>query len=116
MALGEPYPASAGAPSLEPAGCPRKLPASGPSDPLTSESFGMAVIMERFPRGSIPPSSVAARATLAPRAVAKAPAVVATTDEARSVSEPTISDADPIKQCDLSTTCPNCGGQMQPEH
>jgi len=63
--------------------------------------------MERFPRGSIPPSSFAAVATMAPTAIAKPPQVAKTPENA---------DAEPAKQCDLSTTCPNCGAQMQPEH
>jgi ribosomal protein S27AE len=67
--------------------------------------------MERFPRGSIPPSTFAAVATLAPTAVAKPPAVAATT----ASSDADVA-ADPVKQCDLSTTCPNCNSQMQPEH
>jgi hypothetical protein len=64
--------------------------------------------MDRFPRGSIPPSSFAAVATMAPTAVAKPPAV--------AVSEASETTICPTKQCDLSTTCPNCGSQMQPEH
>jgi hypothetical protein len=59
--------------------------------------------MERFPRGSMPPSGFAAVATLAPTAVAKIGTGVELPDE-------------PIKECDLSTTCPNCNAQMQPEH
>lgn len=70
----------------------------------------MAVIMERFPRGSIPPSTFAAVATLAPTAVAKPPAVARAVEATDDVAN------DPVKQCDLSTTCPNCNSQMQPEH
>lgn len=77
-----------------------------------SDPFGMTVIMERFPRGSIPPSTFAAVATLAPTAVAKPPVVVVT--NAQAVANDVASD--PVKQCDLSTTCPNCNSQMQPEH
>jgi len=62
--------------------------------------------MERFPRGSLPPSEFAAVATVAPNAVSKA---IVTT-----VSPPEPAEA--AKECDLSTTCPNCGAQMQPEH
>ena len=58
--------------------------------------------MERFPRGSLPPGDFPAIATVAPHAVAR---------EAQpaegEAAKPT---------CDLSTTCPSCGGQMQPEH
>jgi hypothetical protein len=65
----------------------------------------MTAHMERFPRGSLPPQSFRAVATVAPTAVSKPPTVVA--PEA---------SAEPDKQCDLSTTCPNCSTEMQPEH
>ncbi|HEY5944594.1 MAG TPA: hypothetical protein VIV40_03845 [Kofleriaceae bacterium] len=68
--------------------------------------------MERFPRGSLPPFEFAAVATVAPTAVSKPPTVVSAETAADSAPEAP-SDA---KQCDLSTTCPNCGTQMQPEH
>jgi hypothetical protein len=58
--------------------------------------------MERFPRGSLPPKDFPAVATVAPQAIAKAEAP----------PEP----SEPKKQCDLSTTCPSCSTQMQPEH
>jgi Zn finger protein HypA/HybF involved in hydrogenase expression len=61
---------------------------------------------DRFPRGSIPPSSFAAIATVAPAAVGKVPAISVAAEAA----------IDPVKHCDLSTTCPQCDGQMQPEH
>jgi hypothetical protein len=57
--------------------------------------------MERFPRGSLPPYEFPAVATVAPVAIA------------RPEREP---QAEPHKTCDLSTTCPSCGAQMQPEH
>jgi len=60
--------------------------------------------MERFPRGSLPPGQFPAVATIAPHAVARA-------EETHAPGE-----AEPAKACDLSTTCPSCGGQMQPEH
>jgi hypothetical protein len=64
--------------------------------------------MERVPRGSLPPFAFAAVATVAPTAVSKPPAVI-------SAEMPV--DAEPAaKPCDLSTTCPNCGAQMLPEH
>ena len=78
-----------------------------------SDLFGIAVKMERFPRGSIPPSTFAAVATLAPTAISKPPVVTSSAtaqDAAAEVAN------DPVKQCDLSTTCPNCNSQMQPEH
>ncbi|HEY1556663.1 MAG TPA: hypothetical protein VGF94_17630 [Kofleriaceae bacterium] len=58
--------------------------------------------MERFPRGSLPPGDFPAIATVAPHAVAR---------EAQASDDPAAKPA-----CDLSTTCPSCGGQMQPEH
>jgi len=60
--------------------------------------------MERFPRGSLPPSEFKAVATVAPTAVCKPPTVI--TAEPEPVDKP----------CDLSTTCPSCGSQMLPEH
>ncbi len=57
--------------------------------------------MERFPRGSLPPYEFPAVATVAPQAIAK--------------QEPEPAPV-PEKQCDLSTTCPSCSTEMQPEH
>lgn len=61
--------------------------------------------MERFPRGSLPPSQFRAVATVAPTAVSKPPTVISAEPEPAA-----------DKQCDLSTTCPSCGAQMLPEH
>jgi hypothetical protein len=61
--------------------------------------------MERFPRGSLPPRAFEAVATVAPTAISKPPEVVASEPEAQEPPE-----------CDLSTTCPNCGTEMVPEH
>lgn len=61
--------------------------------------------MERFPRGSLPPYEFPAVATVAPQAIARA--------EAEPAPPPA---AEPQRSCDLSTTCPNCNTQMQPEH
>lgn len=77
--------------------------------------------MERFPRGSIPPASFAAIATVAPTAVAKLPEIAAPSEVAagNGVAAGDAADdaaVDPVKHCDLSTTCPNCNSQMQPEH
>ena len=58
--------------------------------------------MERFPRGTLPPSRFAAVATIAPNAVSRPPEVVA--------------EAPRRPSCDLSTICPSCNTQMQPEH
>jgi tRNA(Ile2) C34 agmatinyltransferase TiaS len=60
--------------------------------------------MERFPRGTLPPSAFRAVATVAPHAVVKAaPAVVTAV-------------AERAPQCDLTTTCPTCMIEMQSEH
>jgi hypothetical protein len=67
--------------------------------------------MERFPRGSLPPETFKAVATVAPTAVSKPPTVVAA-EEPAAVQDA----ASAQKQCDLSTTCPNCSSQMLPEH
>jgi predicted RNA-binding Zn-ribbon protein involved in translation (DUF1610 family) len=61
--------------------------------------------MERFPRGTLPPSAFRAIATVAPHAV-----VVK--------SELVMETVEPVRQpmCDLTTTCPTCMIEMQPEH
>ncbi len=59
--------------------------------------------MERFPRGTLPPSAFAAVATVAPNAYARPP------EASRGVVEP-------VQQSDLSTVCPNCMTEMHPEH
>jgi hypothetical protein len=60
--------------------------------------------MERFPRGSLPPHAFPAVATVAPHAVARTPEPAAE------------APAEAVKACDLSTTCPQCSSEMQPEH
>lgn len=65
--------------------------------------------MERFPRGTLPPKAFAAVATLAPTAIARPP-------EVETDPDPATRGVDPAKDLDLSTTCPNCAAQMQPEH
>lgn len=76
--------------------------------------------MERFPRGSIPPASFRAIATVAPTAVSKPPEVAAPShveaDGSQATAVAIAIEDDVVKQCDLSTTCPNCNSQMQPEH
>ena len=58
--------------------------------------------MERFPRGTLPPSAFRAVATVAPNAVVREvkPLAIQTQQES----------------CDLTTTCPTCMIAMQPEH
>jgi Zn finger protein HypA/HybF involved in hydrogenase expression len=55
----------------------------------------------------MPPSAFTAVATLAPKAVTAVPPRVSDAPEAA---------IDPVKHCDLSTTCPQCDSQMRPEH
>ena len=66
--------------------------------------------MSRFPRGSLPPSAFTAVAIVAPTAVAPPPPVAA------AVANDALPCEEPVKACDLSTTCPSCHSQMQPEH
>lgn len=61
--------------------------------------------MERFPRGTLPPSRFTVVATAAPNAVARP-----IENEFAVTIEP------PLTECDLATTCPNCSTLMQPEH
>ncbi len=69
--------------------------------------------MERFPRGSLPPSAFRAVATVAPHAVARAEARGAAGDaDARATVAPVVEQA----ECDLTTTCPTCLIEMHPEH
>ena len=69
---------------------------------------------ERFPRGSMPPSAFAAVATVAPTAVtAEPPRVI---ERADHLETPADAALDPVKHCDLSTTCPQCDSEMRPEH
>jgi tRNA(Ile2) C34 agmatinyltransferase TiaS len=68
--------------------------------------------MERFPRGSLPPYAFPAVATLAPQAIAKAGPV----DDTVETGQVGRVERTERTECDLSTTCPSCGAQMQPEH
>ncbi|MFT3694918.1 MAG: hypothetical protein QM831_17340 [Kofleriaceae bacterium] len=61
--------------------------------------------MERFPRGTLPPSAFPAVATVAPQAV--------TVEFGKATAVP---EAPVAKQCDLTITCPTCMIEMQPEH
>jgi hypothetical protein len=83
--------------------------------------------MERFPRGTLPPSAFEA---IARSAVATQPAAVqppvrpaaarpaaARIDQPRStLQEPATPAEPPRAACDLASTCPNCSTMMQPEH
>jgi hypothetical protein len=74
--------------------------------------------MERFPRGTLPPSEFAAVATRAPNAVARPPKV-ADAEPGPNMEAPDFmsgAGVDPARDLDFSTTCPNCTAQMLPEH
>lgn len=71
---------------------------------------------ERFPRGSMPPSAFAAVATLAPTAVSAEPPRVKEPGTELGKEPPPADALDPVKHCDLSTTCPQCDSEMRPEH
>lgn len=63
--------------------------------------------MEKFPRGTLPPSAYVALTPGNPATVAKPPTTIertATTSQS------------PRGTCDLAMTCPNCSTLMQPEH
>ena len=72
--------------------------------------------MERFPRGSLPPYAFPAVATVAPQAVAKPEPEPEPAPEAIAAEGSEALAEAPRAECDLSTTCPSCGTQMQPEH
>lgn len=63
--------------------------------------------MEKFPRGTLPPSAYVALARGNPAIVAKPPSTI---ERAASQSQ------SPRGTCDLAMTCPNCSTLMQPEH
>lgn len=64
--------------------------------------------MEKFPRGTLPPSAyVAIQRGAAPAKVDAAPTTLAERSEEAET---------PRGTCDLATTCPNCNTLMQPEH
>jgi len=60
----------------------------------------------------MPPSAFEAVATLIPAAMSAPPRVAQRKPETEA-AEPA---PDPVKQCDLSTTCPQCDSEMRPEH
>jgi hypothetical protein len=57
--------------------------------------------MEKFPRGSLPPTTFPV-STLTPPVVRTAPSIEAAADQSPA--------------CDLGTKCPTCMIEMQPEH
>lgn len=76
--------------------------------------------MERFPRGTLPPSAFEAIATVAPKAIARRPprTVEAAAAAAAAATAPEADQPEPEHESehDLSTTCPSCGTEMRPEH
>jgi hypothetical protein len=65
--------------------------------------------MDRYPRGTLPPSAYVAFPPGPPPVVAQPPTTI---ERATTATEP----AAPRGTCDLATTCPTCGTLMQPEH
>jgi len=64
--------------------------------------------MERFPRGSLPPSAyLAVDLSRAPDKVERPPSTLLDADVPAEA---------PRGTCDLASTCPNCSTLMQPEH
>ena len=68
-------------------------------------------IMDKFPRGTLPPSAFVALTPGAPQKVVSPP----TTIEQSEDHHPLLAEA-PRGTCDLASTCPNCGTMMQREH
>lgn len=67
-------------------------------------------IMERFPRGTLPPSAYAALRKVTPAAVASPPSTIV------RGAQPAQSAQAPRGNCDLAMMCPTCSTLMQPEH
>lgn len=72
-------------------------------------------MMDKFPRGTLPPGVFKPITREAPQKVERPPTTVHVEG---AVSE---QDAEPQAEtprgtCDLASACPNCGTMMQPEH
>lgn len=72
--------------------------------------------MERFPRGTLPPSAFEAIATVAPKAIARRPPRCEQAVAVAPVGAECGAGHEPRDEHDLSTTCPSCGTEMRPEH
>lgn len=68
-------------------------------------------VMERFPRGTLPPSAYVAILQATPRNVAAPPSTIDRGAEPGAV----VAQA-PRGTCDLASMCPTCSTLMQPEH
>jgi hypothetical protein len=62
--------------------------------------------MDRFPRGSLPPTVFVPMSAGKPEEVDPAPTTIEAPEAAQT----------PRGTCDLASTCPNCNTLMQPEH
>ncbi len=71
--------------------------------------------MERFPRGTLPPSAWADIVRGSPPQVEPAPSVLERAKEGHAAQAAQPAQA-PRASCDLSVTCPTCSTLMQPEH
>ena len=65
--------------------------------------------MEKFPRGTLPPSAFVEATRGAPDKVERPPSTLAAELAAQQAEAPR-------GTCDLASTCPTCGTLMQPEH
>lgn len=65
--------------------------------------------MDKFPRGSLPPTVFVPLAPGKPDEVERPPTTIDTPDDTATAETPR-------GTCDLATTCPNCNTLMQPEH
>ena len=63
--------------------------------------------MDKFPRGTLPPSAYVAVVKQAHTEVEPAPATI---EHAKQAAQA------PRGTCDLASTCPNCNTLMEPEH
>jgi hypothetical protein len=63
--------------------------------------------MERYPRGTLPPTAYVVATRGAPAKVERPPSTLV---------EGATAATTPRGTCDLASTCPNCSTLMQPEH
>lgn len=67
--------------------------------------------MERFPRGTLPPSAFDPIVRGTPKVVEPPPTTIERGGDVAKVSAQA-----PRGSCDLAMSCPTCGTLMQPEH
>ncbi len=69
-------------------------------------------VMERFPRGTLPPTALSEIVRGSPRPVEPAPSVLQRAREGHAAEAAQA----PRASCDLAVMCPTCSTLMQPEH